>query len=365
MLVSPHPPISHRASAGEPGPGHPLTSDLQRPSAPPAGGGAPGAPAPAPSPHLDPPHRILDGRGRGRHLLVHHSPELLLTHVQALWLQLLADEASGSQAGWVDSAPAAPQSLGVRLGQCSFPPRASQQQAPREPLLSPSWKEMQRNWGPRPHRPPPTLAHAPLPASPGPAGGCPAGGSAPGQAGPAAGPAVPAAAPRAPGPGPHTPCRCRSGLRGEGCEGEPWMAQAQPDTRASLQPHPLPRSTTRTTVTHAWGPLTVSRVGGGQVGGGAAVDDGVRSQVRKPSQGHHEAGGVCSGRTHPHAAASERGLVLPPLLVSPKGPSSPAPREQGGGGAGPGPTTTKPQKQEPNQSLWDPRPAGWAPGCAP
>lgn len=63
------------------------------------------------------------------------------------------------------------------------------------------------------------------------------------------------------------------------------------------------------------------------------MDDGVRSQVREPGQGRHEARGVCLGRTtHPNAAASEPGLVLPPLPKSPKGPSSPAPRVRWGAG---------------------------------
>ena len=106
-------------------------------------------------------------------------------------------------------------------------------------------------------------------------------------------------------------------------------------------------------MTRASGPLTVSRVGGGQVGGGAAVDDGVRSQVREPGQGHHEAGGVCSGKTHPNAAASPA-----------HGPSSPAPRERGGGGAGPGATTTKPQSRNQTRGCGTPG-RRWAPGCGP
>lgn len=216
----PLPPHQPQSLGGRARPQPPLTSDLQRLAGPPAEGGAPGAPAPAPAPgpHLDPPHRILNGRGCGRHLLVHHSPELLLTHVQALGLQLLGDEASGSQAEWMDSAPAALQSLGASLGQCSFPNLCPAAAGPAlKPLAQPKLEGDVEKLGSQFHHPPLTLAHAPLPASPGPAGGCPAGGSAPGQAGPAAGPVVPAAAPRAPAPGPHTPCRCQSGLgRGRG-----------------------------------------------------------------------------------------------------------------------------------------------------
>lgn len=93
------------------------------------------------------------------------------------------------------------------------------------------------------------------------------------------------------------------------------------------------------------------------MGGGAAVDDGVRSQVREPGQGHHEAGGVCSGKTHPNAAASPA-----------HGPSSPAPRERGGGGAGPGATTTKPQSRNQTRGCGTPGPQVgsrvWPPGEA-
>ena len=58
---------------------------------------------PHPRPHLDPPHGVFDGRGRGRHLLVHHGPELLLTHVQALGLQLLGKRHLGVRQGGLES----------------------------------------------------------------------------------------------------------------------------------------------------------------------------------------------------------------------------------------------------------------------
>lgn len=41
------------------------------------------------------------------------------------------------------------------------------------------------------------------------------------------------------------------------------------------------------------GPLTVGGVGGRQVGGGTAIDDGVSSQVRELGQGGHQGRGVC------------------------------------------------------------------------
>lgn len=49
--------------------------------------------------YLNPPHSIFDGCGRGCHLLVHHGPKLLLTHIQALGLQLLGKRAQRSQGG--------------------------------------------------------------------------------------------------------------------------------------------------------------------------------------------------------------------------------------------------------------------------
>lgn len=47
-------------------------------------------------PYLDPPHRVFNGRRRGRHFLVHHGPKLLLAHIQALRLQLLGEVIQGS-----------------------------------------------------------------------------------------------------------------------------------------------------------------------------------------------------------------------------------------------------------------------------
>lgn len=147
--------------AGQPLPPHqpqrlsrPLASDLQRPSGPPAEGGAPGTPAPR-SPHLDPPHGILDGRGCGRHLLVHHSPELLLTHVQALRLQLLGGRGI-RESGRVDGfRPGCPTEPGGQTGSALSPTCAPQWQALH---LSPCSAQAGRRYGetgPRPHRPPP------------------------------------------------------------------------------------------------------------------------------------------------------------------------------------------------------------------
>ena len=73
----------------------------------------------------------------------------------------------------------------------------------------------------------------------------------------------------------------------------------------------------------AQGTLTVSRVSGGQVGGGTAVDDGVRGQVGEPGQGCHKGRGVCSGRTTTlNAAALEQVPVVPLLPGKPAQPES-------------------------------------------
>lgn len=63
------------------------------------------------------------------------------------------------------------------------------------------------------------------------------------------------------------------------------------DAKACLQAPPFPWSTT-STPTPARGPLTVSRLSGGQVGGGTTVDDGVRSQMGELGQGCHQGRGV-------------------------------------------------------------------------
>lgn len=68
-----------------------------------------------PGPHLDPPHRIFYGRRRGRHLLVHHSPEFLLMHVQDLGLQLLGDEGI-QESEEVDSTSHHPTEPGSKTG---------------------------------------------------------------------------------------------------------------------------------------------------------------------------------------------------------------------------------------------------------
>lgn len=94
------------------------------------------------------------------------------------------------------------------------------------------------------------------------------------------------------------------------------------------------------------------------MGGGAAMDDGVRSQVREPGQGRHEAGGVCSGRTTHPQAASERGLVLPPRPRAPRAPAAQLPERSGERGR-PRAHSYKAAEQESNRGLWDPRPAGW------
>lgn len=71
---------------------------------------------PHPSLHLNPPHSVFDGCGRGCHFLVHHGPKLLLTHIQALWLQHLGEEGTHvTQAGFDLQQPH--KSLGTRLGQ--------------------------------------------------------------------------------------------------------------------------------------------------------------------------------------------------------------------------------------------------------
>lgn len=95
------------------------------------------------------------------------------------------------------------------------------------------------------------------------------------------------------------------------------------------------------------------------------MDDGIRSQVREPGQGRHEARGVCLGRTtHPNAAASEPGLVLPPLPKSPKGPSSPAPRVRWGAGQAQVTQLQSSRAGYQTRVCGTPGPeGGWAPGC--
>lgn len=136
------------------------------------------------------------------------------------------------------------------------------------PWLSPSWKEMWRNWEPVP----------PSSSDPGPRSAArltwpswrmPCRGSAPGQAGPAAGPVVPLQLPpRAPAPGPHTPCRCQSGLgagEGLGSPGaEPGLAQRQDLSAATPFPGPQgPRVTQRRAHLRSAGSVG-ARVGGGR-----------------------------------------------------------------------------------------------------
>lgn len=154
--------------------------------------------APAPRRHLNPPHSVFNGRRRGRHLLVHHGPKLLLTHIQALGLQLLGKRARRSQRG------GHPIGVWERLGQpqagwwgcCPHPVSSA-----HEHWFGPNEREVRRNWGPEPQPgvvtpPDPSPCSVPrLQPSPGPAAGRPAGGPAPGRAGPGAQSPAPAAAP--------------------------------------------------------------------------------------------------------------------------------------------------------------------------
>lgn len=88
--------------------------------------------------YLDPPHSLLDGRGRGCHLLVHQGPQLLLTHVQALGLQLLREKGTQGSDG-VNSTPNHSTGILGQLDSCSVPKH----------LVSPIGEKC-RKWGPKP-----------------------------------------------------------------------------------------------------------------------------------------------------------------------------------------------------------------------
>lgn len=265
-------------------PACPASSDLQRPSVPSTktkcrGGHSPHSAQPPgllqelkdalhPSPHLDPLHSVFNGCGCSCHFLVHHGPQLLLTHIQALGLQLLGEEGI-QESDSVGSTPSNPTGgLGDRWaavlwGGALSLPHVLKMQALHTSPCSAIVEEGAEKSGTQ--APPQPIALAPDPGprsvswlhtSPGPAEGCPAGGSAPGRAGPAAEPADPAAASQAPGPGPRTPGRCRSGLGQERCEGAraqgPWkkLPHTDPspgsDARTRLQAPIFPWSTMRT-----------------------------------------------------------------------------------------------------------------------
>lgn len=82
-------------------------------------------------------------------------------------------------------------------------------------------------------------------------------------------------------------------------------------------------------MTQVQGPLTVSRVRGGQVRGGTAVDDGVRSQVGELGQGCHQGRSVCgqeSNETLTLGAISSRYLRAGALPSAQQAQQAPTPK---------------------------------------
>lgn len=120
-------------------------------------------------------------------------------------------------------------------------------------------------------------------------------------------------------PGPALPARVDQAWAGRGPSGagtrEP---RKMPPRRVRCVGPRLPWVHTGPRWESSPGPLTVGRVGGCQVGGGTAVDDGVCGHVGEVGQGCHQHRGVCGGRRNrtltplPQGEAGQAAHVLCP-----------------------------------------------------